>query len=804
MSLKKFQNGFGAPGRAAVTPRNSASDKLVAAFRHHQEGRVWQAAQGYREVLAALPNHPEALHLSGLAEHQLGEPAKGAELIQKSLMIDANQGAAWNNLGNAMLDLGDPHSAKDAYDRVLEIDPQHVGARFNRANVYTLLEDHDQALQGYQEVLQSMPDHVDARCGLASTYFRLEQYQPASEHYQQALRLQPGKPGVATNLGPCLAKLGMLEEAAAVLEDAVRANAQDALAHSNLATVYEQMGRVGEAADHFIAAAELAPDNLEIRYGLSRGLRPVDVYKALVVAEDTVTLPGARGKDWNMLGICRTDMGDTEAGLEAFEKARTLDPEIVYDTPHLGHALASQGRLDEAVEFLEQKIARTPEDALAYAELGLAWKDIGAVPYGVELMRQGLKAKPDAAQHSNLLFTLFYSNEFTAKDILTESQAWAAAYTPDVPARPAAKPRNGRKLKIGYLSADFHAHPAGYLYEALFPLHDREKVDITLYINQVTGDEVTDRIKDSADRFRIIRTTRDEDVARMVRDDEIDVFVDLLGHTNNHRLQVFGMRPAPVQVGWLGYFGTTGMQQMDYIVCDQFTLPEAEEGNYTEKPARMPRSMYTFQPPRALGVEVGPLPMASNGYPTFGCFNNTAKITPEVVALWCEVLKAVPDARMILNRWPFKTTLVRERYAAMFEDCGVSADRIEFRFTRGRKDYFAVYNDVDVMLDTFPFGGGTTTSEALWMGVPVVTLPSDRLVGHMTESVYHAVGLADLVVGSAEGFVGLACSLVGAPEKLAAYRRDLRAQVEGSSLCDLKQFARDLEDLFARLYDESL
>lgn len=358
------------------------------------------------------------------------------------------------------------------------------------------------------------------------------------------------------------------------------------------------------------------------------------------------------------------------------------------------------------------------------------------------------------------------------------------------------------RLRIGYLSADFHAHPAGFLYEAMFPHHDRSRFETFAYSNKDFRDEVTDRIAASVDHWAVVSRDTDAEFAARVRADGIDILVDLLGHTPDHRLKAFALRPAPVQATWLGYFGTTGMDAMDYIVADRHVLPERHEAHYTERPARLAGGLYVFQPPR-LGIEPNALPALANGTVTFGCFNNTAKITPATVALWCDVLRAVPGSRMVLNRWPFASVRVRERFSDLFAGFGVDPSRVEFRATKGRKAYFEGYHDVDLMLDTLPFGGGTTTSEALWMGVPVVSLSTERFVGRMTESILHTVGLPELLPRDRADFVRLALSLVDDLSRLAEMRATLREKIVRSPLCDVPAYTRDLEATFERMWAES-
>lgn len=800
--MNKFQRNFARAETTATLPRPEVQNLLVNAFQHHHGGNFGVAAAEYQKVLALDPNQPDALHLLGVLAHQLGDHQSAVGLIGQSVSINPANADAHNNLGNALFQLGQLSEAEQAYRTAISVNPDGASAHFNLANVLHKSERAEEAIAEYDLALLNQPTYADAHFNRSAALVSLERFEEAVTGYQNVLSADPHRASIHTNLGSAYAGLKRFDDAHAQFTLAIERDPLDALAYANLGNVLGETGKRKEAIPYHEKAHALDPQNIEIRFGLARALMSKSMSLALPIAEATAARPDARARDWYLLGAIQTS-GRATLALKSFEKARQLDPMSVYESNHLGVAYMDNGMIDQAISFFHQMLGLDPNNDITYSELGVAYKDLGDVPLALETMRKGLAIKPNADCHSNLLFTLYYSNDYTAQMLLEEAKTWAATYTPNVPRPPLARPREGRKIRIGYLSADFHEHPAGYLYQALLPEHDRARFEIYLYLNQDRADAVTEQIVQSADEWRIVKSNSDEELAEIVREDEIDVFVDLLGHTNNHRLEVFGLRPAPVQVSWLGYFGTTGMQQMDYIIADKYTLPEGEEQFYTEAPARMPGCMYVFQTPE-VKIQPSTPPMVKNGHPTFGCFNNTPKITPEVVALWCQVMREIPDSRMILNRWPFRTEMVRDRYRKLFEENGVSGDRVEFRATKGRQAYFESFNEVDIILDTFPFGGGTTTSGALWMGVPVVSLPSDRLVGHMNETIFHAVGLEDLVISTPEEYVALAKSLAGDLSRLQHYRKTLRKQTEDSPLCDLSQFARDLEGVFEWMVDETI
>lgn len=798
--MKKVQRAFAVVADDHAFPLHQVQERLMQAFACHQSGDLNGAAQGYQEVIAMNPQQADAWHLMGVLAHQLGDFAGAVGLIERAREYDNTNVDSANNLGNARLANGDVFGAARAYREVIALDASNADAHYNLANVLQRMSLPQEALVEYDAAISLRPYVPAFHFNQANLLFNLDDLEGAVAAFERVRQLDPNFPSLQTNLGAAYARLERWDDALVALEQAVRQNGFDVHALHNYGAVLNRFDRHEDAVEILGRALDLQPTSGDTRRQLIRALIHVDLIRAYDLAKEGCETPEVEAEDYYLYGSIQLSHGLHKQAVTTLEHALSLDADMVYGSHHLGAAYTDEGRLDDAIAFYEASIARFPKNGLNRTNLGLALKDAGRLEEGLERMREGLRLAEDSAAHSNYIFSLCYSDQVTSLDILRDSRAWSELYTPVDPPRPAMRSREGRKLRIGYVSADFHRHPAGYLYEAMFPLHDRSRFDITVYANQLLGDDVTQRICESADRWYMTRNMSDARFVEQVQTDEIDVLIDLLGHTNHNRLTAFGMRPAPVQATWLGYFNTTGMPQMDFIVSDETTLPSGEEAFYTERPARMPGCMYVFQPPK-LGIPTGAPAVHRNGHITFGCFNNTAKITRDVVALWSEVLRAIPDAQLVLNRWPFRSGVVRDRYLAMFAEEGISSERIELRATNGRDDYFAGYYEVDIMLDTFPFGGGTTTSEALWMGVPVVSLPADRLVGHMTETILRAVDLPELLVSSRVGYVELAQRLANDPAQLMEYRTHLRAQVENSRLCDLPRFTAEFEDLFEWMFD---
>jgi predicted O-linked N-acetylglucosamine transferase (SPINDLY family) len=323
-------------------------------------------------------------------------------------------------------------------------------------------------------------------------------------------------------------------------------------------------------------------------------------------------------------------------------------------------------------------------------------------------------------------------------------------------------------------------------------------VHLTCYSNNSGCDDLTTWFSSKADAWRTISSMSDEAVANHIEADGIDLLIDLSGHTSGSRLPLFAYRPAPVQASWCGYFDTTGMSTIDYVIGNHLLIPEHDDQYYTEQIVRLDGAYACYTPQTDLPV--APTPALEAGHVTFGCFNRIAKVTPAVVALWSRVLAAVPDSRLCLKDKSFVDDGVRSRYIRQFAEHGIADDRLLFAGASSHAQYFADYAAIDIALDPFPFNGGATTVEALWMGVPVVTLTGDRFAGRMGLAHLSAAGLDELIAASPDEYVMIASHLAHNVERLARLRTGLREQVQASALCDGPRFARSAEAAFRQMW----
>ena len=452
------------------------------------------------------------------------------------------------------------------------------------------------------------------------------------------------------------------------------------------------------------------------------------------------------------------------------------------------------GRFNEAEASYRRALQIKPDSAEAYSNLGNILNDLGRLDEAETSYRQALQIKPDYADaYSNLLFLFNYTSGKPPSYCLAEArqygQAVSAKATQFTEWSCAKQPE---RLKVGLMSGDFRNHPVSFFLEGLLARLDPASVELIAYPTDRRADELTARIKPRFTAWKQLSGQSDEAAARLIHGDGIHVLVDISGHTALNRLPVFAWKPAPVQVSWLGYFATTGVTEMDYLIADPWTLPETEEAWFTEKIWRLPDTRLCFTPPNA-EVEISPLPALSNGYITFGCFNDLAKMNDDVVALWARVLGAVPGSRLFLKAKQLVNDSVRQNTIGRFAAHGIDAGRLILEYSEPRDKYLAAYRRVDIALDPFPYPGGTTSVEGLWMGVPVLTLAGERFLSRQGVGILMNAGLPEWIADDADDYVARAMTHAASMQYLSDLRGRLRQQVLASPLFDAARFARHFE-----------
>jgi predicted O-linked N-acetylglucosamine transferase (SPINDLY family) len=468
----------------------------------------------------------------------------------------------------------------------------------------------------------------------------------------------------------------------------------------------------------------------------------------------------------------------------------------------MGQWLATRERIDEAEDVTIAGLQRLPESADLLANLGFLLAEQGLIPEGLRAYRRSLERKSDSAStRSNYLYHLNYDPSTDAEALLREHRRGAqSSYEVGREARnfDGRDGAEARPLRVGYVSPDFRLHAVASFLEPILAHHDPRRVEVYCYSDVGSPDATTARLRSHARAWREIRHLEDDAVESLILADRIDILVDLAGHTARNRLKVFARKPAPVQVTYLGYPGTTGLSTIDAMVTDAFLDPLDRPTSSSESPLRIPSTFCCFAPPPG-SDEVAPSPALRDGFPTFGSLHKLPKLNPQVIELWAELLRRVPSSRLLLVRDRLKGRRGRA-ILDQFEALGVDPGRVLIRSDWAAENHWETYASIDLSLDVFPWSGHTTACESLWMGVPVVTLASDRRSSRMTASVLACLGLTDLIAESPEQYLEIAARWTTDPQRLAAWRTGARELLRGSRLLDGAAFTRDLEDAYEGLW----
>lgn len=620
----------------------------------------------------------------------------------------------------------------------------------------------------YRKVLDAQPGHADALHGLGLLALQRGYASEAITLIEQALHLKPRWAEAHSNLGLALQAQGDLKQAVVAYRQALTINPALGAAQTNLGLVLLEQNKAAEALVTLQQAAQINPSSADAHYNL---------------------------------GNAFAALNNMDAAIAAYERALALQPQHAEAYNNLGLSLQAQHRYVEAQTALERALG--PKDPEPYNNLGAILVSQGRHQAGIERFRQALAMAPDYADaQSNVFQAMHYTPAFDAAAIYSEAHLWAAQHANPLAehVRSHANDRTAqRRLRLGYVSADLRRHPVGAFFVPVFAHHDKRSFELYCYAGVRKPDDLTARFRVCADHWHEVASLDDAALAKQVRADKIDILIDLSGHTLGHRLLTFARKPAPVQVTAGGHYNTTGMTAIDYLISDRFHTPPGAARYFSETLIRMPNDYICYGPPECAPAVSAP-PFARHGFITFGCFNNLAKVNEQVIALWAKVLQALPKARLKLQTRALNDASTRERYRTLFIAHGIETARLDLQGYVPHSALLAAYGDIDIALDPFPYSGGLTTCEALWMGVPVITLTGETFAARHSTSHLSNVGLPELVTATAEDYVATATALAQDSGRLTTLRQGLREQMAASPLCDAARYTRDLEAAYRGMW----
>ncbi len=696
-----------------------------------------------------------------------GNLAGTEHLCRQILQVNPVQADALNLLGLAVQGAGNFEAAVDFIRQAVVLKPTSAEYHSNLAFVYRSLGRWEDALGSYGQALRLCPQAPELHCNLGVALAERDRLEEARGHFQEALRLRPDFPEAFYFLANVFKRTGRLAEAEACLRETARLRPNFPRVHMELANLQMQMGKARDAEGSYREGLRLQPGDADL---LSN------------------------------LGSALTEQERFAEAETYYREALRLGPDSAETHYNLGLNYAAQGELDKALACYEYAVRIKPDFADGLYRLGVACNDRGQLDEAANYYRRTLALRPDdqAIQSSRLLLSHYFA-DYDPEKSFAEHRAWACQFEQTlIQHRPLrAVDRNpDRRLRIGYVSADFCTHVMGRYSEAVITAHDRNHVEVFCYANVRKTDECTLRIQAVADHWRPVVGVPDARVAQMILEDQIDVLIDLAGHTGGNRLRVFARKPAPVQLTHCGYPGGTGLAAIDYRLTDRSCDPPGQTDRFhIEKIVYLPEAHWCYAPPPT--PEVTPLPAQEAGAVTFASFNNLAKVTEAMIGLWAQVLQALPRARLLVQTGAGQAG--DERVKAAFAKHGMGSERVVLVPRLKREAYYRRYGEVDICLDTYPYTGCNTTADALWMGVPVVTMAGSTCVTRLGVSAIVLAGLEDLVTKTPDAYVETAVRLAWDLPWLRELRGQLRDRVKGT-LGDVERFTRQLEAVYREMW----
>lgn len=662
--------------------------------------------------------------------------------------------------------------AEAIYRQILAVNPFHADALRLLGLIASHTGAHEQAVDLIHRAIAQNPREATFYNDLGNALQGLQRFEEACAAYRQALALQPDLVSAHNNLGNALKYQDRLDDAIAAYRRALELQPDLAEVHHNLANVLVDLGRLEEAVATFHRALHFQP-----------------------------AFPMAA----NNLGNALLSLHQVDDAIAAYRRALEIDPGFALAHNNLGNALKTNGRLDEAVASYREAIRLQPQLAMAQNNLGNALKDQGHLDEAVACFQRAIDADPTAADvHSNFLAVLHDRPETTLAQLFEAHCEYDRRHA--APLRTAWQPHANsrdpdRPLRLGFISSHFASHPVGrFLLRPLENL-DRRLFEIICYSDSSRTDATTSRFQSVATAWRPVAGMSDPQLTELIRADGVDILFDLAGHTVANRLLVFARKPAPLQITWLDYVGTTGLAAMDYILADPRQIPPESARYYREKVLRLPDDYICYDPPTD-APDINTLPALDRGRITFGSFNTLAKISPQILGAWSRILQRIPASRLVLKNRGMDDPATVTRLRQSFGEHGVTSDRVELLGRSTPREVLASYQQIDIALDTFPYNGGLTTCEALWMGVPVITCHGEIFASRHGLTHLSAVGLTETIAHDLDDYIERAVALSQDLPHLATLRASLRDRVTVSPLCDGKKFAAHLATLLHQAWRE--
>ncbi len=724
---------------------------LQKATEYHLAGQLLEAELLYSQILQFQPKHPDVNHNMGVLAVQIKQPASGLPYFRLALEVNPAHGQYWMSYIDALIQAKQHETARQMLEQAQKLGLNEVAVNTLKGRLEALLLSEPNA----QEWSALMKLFADRR--LADAEALAHAYTVRFPLYAAAWMA----------LGAALGQMGRSADALAPMLQAAALSPGDIGVHNNLGNIFKGLGRLQEAEASYRLALKLNPASAEAHYNLGNVLHK---------------------------------LGQFDKAVESYFRAVEIKPDFAEVYSNLGNALKDQGRIEEAIASYRRALSLKSDFAETHSNLGNALRDLGLLDDAVASYQQALEIRANFSEaHSNLLFALNYHPDLSAEQIHCAYLNYEAQR--GMPLRSLWRAHRNdknphRRLRIAYVSPDFRHHSTRSFLEPVLVHHDRTQVEVYAYADLSHEDYMTARYQRCVEHWVPSRGLDDAALAERIRSDQIDILIELAGHSANNRLLMLARKPAPVSVNWLGLCYTSGLKAIDYYLTDEATVPLGSEALFSEQPWRVATPAYVYRP-SGDAAEINPLPALQRGYVSFGTLTRSVRVNHRTIRVWAEILKAVPHSRLVMNSLNFKDPVLQQKMQANFAQQGINPERLEIGFS---SPPWGVLHGIDIGLDCFPHNSGTTLYETLYMGVPFITLEGRASVGRLGSSILQGLGHPEWIAGSEQEYVSKAVAMANNLEQLAVQRANLRREMELSPLLDESGFTRKLESAYRQMW----
>jgi len=814
--------------------RSLSKQQIDSVIALYLNGNFQEAIDNIKALNEKYPNVPLFFNILGACYKALGQLEESVRMFETAVTIKPDYAEAHKNLGISLKSLGQLVDAVKSFNQAIMIEPNYVDAHYNLAITLKELDQLNDAAKSYEKLLAINPNFAEAHNNLGNVLKDLKHLDDAVKSYQKAITINPNFAEAHNNLGNALKDLKHLDDAVISYQKAITINPNFTEAHNNLGNALKDLKHFDDAVKTYQRAITINPNFAEAHYNkgiVLKKLRKLD--DAVKSFKNAITIKPGFTKAHNNLGSSFYGLGQFSKAIECFEKVFTINPNYAEAHNNRGSVLTDLGRTDEAIKCYGKAIEIKPDYAEAYANLGSIYRNRKIRDKALACFELASKMKPDMdgifgdIVSTKMKLCIWDDLPHTLKKLKSEvnnnkkvispfsllgliddpklqrkaSELFANYYYPQnhVLSEIGLYPKH-KKIRIGYFSADFRIHAVATLTAELFETHDRDQFEIHAFsFGPDTKDEMNRRIKAGVDHFHDVSLMSHKETVVLSRSLEIDIAVDLGGYTAKARTEIFAMAAAPIQASYIGYLGTMGANYYDYLVADQIMIPEKNQKYYSEKIVYLPNFQVNVSKESSPEVFFTrqDLGLPEKGF-VFCCFNNTYKITPTTFDSWARILDNVKGSVLLIYA---DSKSAKENLTKEISLRGIDSKRLIFGERLARPEYLARYRVADLFLDTLPYNAGTTASDALRMGLPLLTLKGSSYQSRMAASIVNAVNLPELITTSQQEYESLAMELATEPEKLKVIKDKLIANLSTAPLYDTPLFTRNLESAYSMMYD---